>query len=326
MEHTYSIYGLRLDADRSLPGLVDGADGAPADVEVWTRKAPMWVRNAAIGARQLRFDSADAHGDLPSSIRVWRYIDSGAFHFVYRDGIEFVIDRDGRRISATCEGSATLEDSASYLVGVILGFALRLKGRIALHASVVAIDEGAVLLLGESGSGKSTTAAAFAVMGYEILADDVCVLIEIDDEFWVEAAYPGIRLWPDAANVMFGPDNALPRITPSWDKRYLDLSGEKYRFHSNRLPIGALYWLGESQRAGNTLSVSELRASELLMRLVTTSYPGYLLDSEMKSSEFGTLARLAKKTPGREVGIYADLDAVPSVCRAIVDDFRRRLG
>jgi len=325
MEHSYSIYGLRLEVDQSLPEFVRAANGAAADVEVWMRQVPVWATRAAAGSKQLRFGSGDAQDELPASVQVWRYVGSGAFHFVYRDGVEFVIDSHGQRISATCSGSATLQDAASYLVGVILGFALRLKGRIALHASVVAIENRAVVLLGDAGSGKSTTAAAFAVMGYEILADDVCVPIESGGDFWVEPAYPGIRLWPDAVNAMFGSDDALPKITPTWDKRFLDLSGEKYRFHSNRLPIGALYWLVESQSAENTPCVKDMRASELMMNLVAMSYPGYLLDSEMKSDEFDTLARLAATVPGGEVRIRTDLPAVPEVCRAIIKDFQGRM-
>ena len=220
------------------------------------------------------------------------------------------------------DGTATFQDAASYLVGAILGFALRLKGRVALHASVVAIDERAVVLLGDAGSGKSTTAAAFAFMGYPILADDVCVLGEDDGDLLVEPAYPGIRLWPDAVESMFGVEDALPRVTPGWEKRLLNLSIGDCRFQSTRLPIGALYRLLETQTSEEVPSVKRLRASERMMNLVAMSYPDYLLDGEMKSKEFDMLARLASSVPGGVVRIHADLSAVPEVCRVIIEDFQ----
>jgi hypothetical protein len=324
MEHSYSIYGLRLQADRSLPGLTMVDDDARTDVEVWMRGVPDWAASAAAGTKRIRFDSGDARSETPASIVVSRYVESGAFQFNYADGVEFLIEERGRRISVTCKGSATLQDAASYLVGVILGFALRLRGRIALHASVVAIDDHAVLLLGEAGSGKSTTAAAFALMGHEILADDVCVPVESGGEFWAEPAYPGIRLWPDVVDTMFGSHDALPRITPAWDKRFLDLTAETYRFHSKRLPIGALYWLVPSHGSERSPHLRELRASERMMKLVNMSYPDYLLDSGMKSHEFDTLGRLATMVPGREVEVLHDLHAVPEICRAIIENFRQR--
>jgi hypothetical protein len=322
MEQAYSIYGLRLEADQILPGLVKAGNGPSADVSVWMRRAPTWATGAARGLKLLRFDSGDAHGALPATVQVWRYVESGAFHFTYRGGVEFLIDSRGEKISAMCTESATVQDAASYLVGVILGFALRLKGRTVLHASVVVIDDRAVVLLGDACSGKSTTAAAFSLMGHEILADDVCVLIESGGECWVEPAYPGIRLWPDAVEAMFGSPEALPKISPGWDKRLLTLSGGEHRFRSTRLPIGALYWLTESQWTENTPCMSDLRASELMMKLVSMSYPDYLLNGEMRSNEFDTLARLAANVPGSEIKVCNDLFAVPETCRAIIADFR----
>lgn len=322
MQYAYSIYGLRLDVDRPLPGLVNAAGNSPTDVTVWSRRAPEWVTRDTRGVKELRFDSGDAGEGLPSSIQAWQYVESGAFQVAYRDGVQFVIAGSGESIFASFDGTATFQDAASYLVGAILGFALRLKGRVALHASVVAIDGRAVVLLGDAGSGKSTTAAAFAFMGYPVLADDVCALAEDNGDFLVGPSYPGIRLWPDAVESMFGVEDALPRVTPGWGKRLLDLSIGDCRFQSSSLPIGALYRLLETRAPEEVPSVKRLRASERMMNLVTMSYPDYLLDDDMKSKQFDVLARLASRVPGGEVRIYADLSAVPEVCRVIVEDFQ----
>lgn len=60
----------------------------------------------------------------------------------------------------------------------ILGAAMRLiRGEISFHASAIAEGENATLFLGDSGAGKSTNAAKHAVLGSEILADDVCSLV-----------------------------------------------------------------------------------------------------------------------------------------------------
>lgn len=324
MQHAYSIYGVRLEADQALPALADSLIGGTPGVRVWMRQAPAWADMAARGSKALWFCSGDAQDDLPASVRVWRYTESGAFQFVYRDGVEFIIDTHGRRISAVLNGSATLDDAASYLVGTVLAFALRLRGKIALHASVVVIDDRAVVLLGDAGSGKSTTAAGFAVMGYSILTDDVCVPIEVEGNFCVEPAYPGIRLWPDAAEAMFGSRNVLPRITCGWDKRLLDLSGEEFRFHRCRLPIGAFYCLRHTSSADVVTRIRSLSAADLMMRLVAMSYPGYLLDGVMKSKEFDTFSRLATELPGNQIEIHEDLFAVPRICSAIAEDFRSR--
>ena len=319
MSKSFSIYGLRIRANRCIPGLTAAPDTDPPDVEI-DFGASLPCSKAGMEARHLQFDSGDGKSHLPPSVRVWRFEESGAYHFIYRDGIEFMIDDSGGKISAACNGSATLEDAVSYLVGVILGFVLRLKGRAALHASVVDIEGRAVVLLGDAGSGKSTTAAAFAMLGHGVLADDVCAPVEHAGRFWVEPAYPGIRLWPDAVNAIFGARDALPRISPAWDKRLLDLSRGAYQFRSNRLPVGAFYLLRPVSGVEEAMPIKRLRGPELLMKLVAMSYPHYLLDKRMKATQFGLLSRLAAAAPGVSLSIREEIASVPDICRAIVDD------
>ena len=92
-----------------------------------------------------------------------------------------------------------------------------------LHASAVAIEGRAVAIVGPSGAGKSSTAAAFARLGYPVLSDDIVALTGDGQRFHVQPAYPRVRLWPSAVTSLFGSRDALPRIVPDWEKRYLPL-------------------------------------------------------------------------------------------------------
>ena len=58
--------------------------------------------------------------------------------------------------------------------------ALRFHDRHVLHAAAVERDGHAVVVLGESGAGKSTFAYAAAHAGWGIIADDLCV-VEVGD-------------------------------------------------------------------------------------------------------------------------------------------------
>src|SRR5271156_6758875 len=80
------------------------------------------------------------------------------------------------------------------------------------------------------GAGKSTTAAAFARRGFAILSDDVSALWDCRPPFLLQPAYPQLRLWPSSVRLLFGADDALPPLTPNWDKRGLDLSTPVHRF------------------------------------------------------------------------------------------------
>ena len=72
----------------------------------------------------------------------------------------------------TAEGSLG-SDIRVFLLGSCLGALLHQRGVLALHASAIETDQGAVLFMGDSGMGKSTTLQAFIKRGYKMLADDI---------------------------------------------------------------------------------------------------------------------------------------------------------
>ncbi len=72
-------------------------------------------------------------------------------------------------------------DAFKKLRGVIRALVSDLRGGLALHASAVALDSSAVLVLGRSGSGKSTAAAGLCARnGGHLLADDAATLEDIN--------------------------------------------------------------------------------------------------------------------------------------------------
>jgi hypothetical protein len=96
---------------------------------------------------------------------------------------------------------------------------LRERGRYALHASAVARDGRALLMAGESGSGKSSTALSLIHTGWDWLADDV-VLLE-------PATVP--RLHGLARGFAFHPELAqrLPGLTGEAvaEKQFVEIGG-----------------------------------------------------------------------------------------------------
>ena len=76
------------------------------------------------------------------------------------------------------EEPLTYADAAVYLLGPVLGFVMRLRGIVPLHASAVMIGTGATVFVGDAGAGKSTTAGAFAALGYGVLSDDLLPLMD----------------------------------------------------------------------------------------------------------------------------------------------------
>src|SRR5262249_28277083 len=139
----------------------------------------------------------------------------------------------------------------------------------------------------------------------------------------VRPAYPYIRLWPDSVRHLFGEGADLPRLTPNWDKRYLDLAGPSYAFQTAPLPLGAVYVLGERVPQGALPEVEALPAREALVTLLANSYRNELLDSAMRATEFALIGRLVNSVPVRRVRPVAGRDQLPLLCDTVIADFRQ---
>jgi len=247
--------------------------------------------------------------------------DGAWFQMRYSDGTEFLVDRLGTRLWASWPQPLTVEDTATYLLGPVMGFVLLLRGTHCLHASAIDVGGRAIALVGPAGAGKSTTAAAFAKLGYGVLSDDVVTLADVHGELSVHPAYPCIRLWPESAKALFGSADALPLLTPNWDKRYLDLAADEHRFQSAALPLAAIYVLGE--RSGETTPRVESMAPQAAMiELVGNAYVPRLKDKAARAEEFKVLGHVVATVPLRRAIPGADLAQVYRLCEVILDDFR----
>lgn len=280
---------------------------------------PSWLDREQ-ATKQLWFMRPNEEPGANPRLIVWRLRDY--FHLRYADGTQFVVDNAGTRVWATWPtGTLTLEDTATYLLGPVMGFVLLLRGCVSLHACAVAVDGGALALVGPAGSGKSTTAAAFAERGYAILAEDVVTLQDRGAEFLVQPGYPSIRLWPSSVEALYGATATLPRLTPTWDKCYLDLTQEKYEFQRQPLPLAAIYLLGERQDDRAPL-VGKIASTERLMSLVANTYATYLMDKSMRAREFEMLGRVLESLPIKRVTPHSDPARIGELCQTIIEDFR----
>ena len=315
----YSVYGLRLKTNLPIPGLITIPNPLEVDVEVRLGQMPLWHAEGLEGARPWYTSPVrDATGQ--PVLRVWA--EGDYFKLFYSDGTRFLVDSSGRNIWATWPDTLTLEDTVIYLEGPVLGFVLRLRGVTCLHASAVAVDSQALTLVGPAGAGKSTTAATFASLGFPILSDDVVALSDGGASFLVNAGYPRVRLWPESFVNLYGSSDSLPPLTPTWDKRYLDLTENGYRFQNEPLPLGAIYFIAERASDASRPRIEAVGAREGMMLLVKNTYTNYMLDMTLRAQEFELLSRLVAHVPLRQINPHTDPTHLPQLCEAVLADFR----
>ena len=139
------------------------------------------------------------------------------------------------------------DEAAAAFILSVLPLILPLVGLEPLHGSALILPAGtALLVLGVSGSGKSTTAGSLRASGLRFLADDACA---IDDHG---------RIWPGpplTAGQHLVPDDASRELTRYDGKRIIEVQGA-----GDPLPIGATAILDPSD--GARLAIRSLPAGE----------------------------------------------------------------
>ncbi|HEX2201924.1 MAG TPA: hypothetical protein VHG91_01435 [Longimicrobium sp.] len=321
----YLLYGLRAETDRPLPGLApEPWEGAP-DLRIWLGSVPAGVFGPSSPERPwLLADRAPAPGEDPT-LRAWRAADGTAYRLAYADGVEVRVDAAGGRVACTWPPSLTLEDAATYLLGPACGFVLRLRGVTALHASAVALGGAAIALCGPAGAGKSTTAAAFAARGRPVLSDDVVPLLDSGEGILARPAYPHLRLWPDAVRALRGEGADLPPLTPTWDKRFLDLAAEG-AFHALPLPLAGVYVLGGREDGPGAPRLERVPPGAAVLDLVANVYMGWLPDAAARGRDLALLGRVAASVPVSVATAHADPARLEALCAMIEADAASHRG
>jgi len=311
----HRAFGLCIDSNLPLPGLPSSLETDPADICVHLAHEHLSTPVELL----YRSPNLDEAGE--PILLVWGTC-CQAYRFDYCDGTRFWITATGSEVYSTWPSGLTADDTVVYLYGPILGFILRLRGIVSLHASGVLLDDRAIALIGAPGAGKSTTAAAFVRAGYRAITDDVFAILDSPQGFLVQPAYPGIRLWPESVRDLWGSPDALPRLTMGWEKRYLNLQDESYSADSRPLPVTAAYFLAER--------VEDPRAPYLdaeppsVLDLLANTYAGYALNPQMRAHEFDVLTRFANSVPARRLVPHSDAARLPELCRLIEEDLSAR--
>jgi hypothetical protein len=324
MHFDYSVYGLQICANLPLPGLFLSPATRDVNLEVCLQSTPLMLNEMLQGASELWYTSPykDDHGT--PGLRVWKLAGGAYFKLQYSDGTEFIIDCMGTRVWSVWPDTLTLQYTVLYLLGPVLGFVLRLHGTTCLHATAIAVGDQAIAFLGPAGAGKSTTAAAFAKLGHPVLSDDIVTLLDYGSAFWVQPGYPLLRLWPTSVNILYGGPDVLPKLVPddsSWDKRYLSLAGNGYKFQHEALPLAAIYLLDERSSESAAPFVETITPSAGIMRLIANTSVNYLLDKTMRGREFELLGRVVDTVPIRRIVPHSDPAYLSKLCHVILDDF-----
>jgi hypothetical protein len=318
----YIAFGLSLASSQSIPRLSNTpsfSSAAEADVRIELDARPTWFSSSHPARVRYASPHRDASGH---SMLTLSEFENGWLRLLFADGSDFLIDPAGRQVWCDRPAALTLDDFSAYLLGPVMGFVLRLHGRVCLHASAMAVRGSAFAIVGPSGAGKSTTAAAFALAGWPILSDDIVPVSDGSEGFVAHPGYPRLRLSPESLTAI---DNLSGRsaTAATWDddrRYYLDYVERGYVFQATPLPLAAVYVLQQRDAQREAPAISACSGSDALMTLVAHSFASTLFDRDMRARDLTTLSRLVDAVPVRVISRADDLERLPAVVDAILAD------
>ena len=200
------------------------------------------------------------------------------------------------------------------ILGRMMAFLMRQRGWLSLHASGVVINGHTVLFLGESGSGKSTTSAAFHVCGCPVVTDDVGAVRVVDGRCVVCRVGSRLRLLSDARTVLRG---AVPEGSLEWDKYSYDL--QTGIALADVLPVSRIYVLEygdrlESSRMSELAAVAFLSTHSFIKRR--------RMDSAALESHLRDCCSVASVAPLFRLSRTRSLHALPELAVWVQEDVK----
>lgn len=274
--HHYTAYGLHIRSELALPHFGAAAPGEP---DVFVRLGP--VPRSLPEPKRIASNWQAAPGDFLLCVE-------SKLRCRVTGGREITVER----LNGVGDDLA-----AAWLMGSACTALLQQRGLLTLHASAVCVDAGAVLFLGNSGAGKSTLAAALAMRGFKVLADDVAaVRIAQRGPPLVWPGYPNMRLWADAFGLLGLPAGDRRRVRDGSNKYLLPAEN----FAASPRKLHAAYNLG--QRNSETLEIRRATPVQALRILRRHTHRFRYADGfGNQEAVFRALANIARRVPIQKV-------------------------
>ena len=197
---------------------------------------------------------------------------------------------EGKHIRIDLDDGSDDRSVRLFLLGSCFGAILHQRGVMPLHASAIDTPRGAILICGNSGMGKSTTVTALVDRGYRMITDDVAALRKEGGRFWLETAYPQVKLWENSLQHLGKDTEGLDQVRPELSKRVLRLGSS---IANKPCKVLGLVWF----YFGEGPSLREARGNERFFAIKKNVYRRSFLTPSRKRSHYARCIDLARQLP-----------------------------
>lgn len=193
---------------------------------------------------------------------------------------------------------------------------LRSEGLQFVHAAAVGTEHGGALLVGQGGSGKSSTALACLESGLRYLGDDYCMLESRNGEYFAHALYTTAKLVGDQDLIRF-PKLAAHVFNPNRepDQKLAFFLQDHFGQHFIRsFPVRAVVLPKVAHR--DTTTIEPCKAAEALAAIAPSSM-SQLPASGAQDLKF--LGEISRRLPAYRMHLGYDTHRLPALLAGLIE-------
>lgn len=267
-----------------------------------------------------------------SAIHSWESNEWQRFDF-YRQpevALRFYLHKAGKKLFISKSEQIPEHEVEAFLIGSIAGRSLRLQGVTCLHSSVLEYQGKAFAILGPTGAGKSTTAAALLNAGARLISDDIGALVWRSELPYIESGYPAVRLLPQTMGVFgLNPEQYDPVMSVDY-KRYVPLITEAktqnkntfgWQFHKESCQLSGIYVLSQRDSSLQQIQFQNLSQQQSMIALAPHIFATHMMGHTQQRKAFMDVAKLVRNIQVRSVSCPDHIESLPIIAEQILSDF-----
>jgi hypothetical protein len=311
----YQLYGLVISSENLLPG----------ETSIGNREVDVQVRQVCSPKFPPSPSNWFMNWHLPGGEK-WLSCakTEGGYLLRFNELADFTIDRIGSEIVCMPRPGIPEDTIQHLLLDQVLPLVVNLRGGEALHASGVLTSQGVVAFAGPAGSGKSTVAGSLVKEGFPFVSDDCLTLSKKGLDIYAIPAYPGLRLWDDAQEHLFGENGKIESVAHYTCKLRVDIEDKPESYSTEPKPLRRLYDIVHSpeMEGRSDIVIGKLSGRDSFMALVRCAFRLDITDCQMLTRQFEFLKRVASAVSVRRLSFRKDFQLLSAVREAILQDLK----
>jgi energy-coupling factor transporter ATP-binding protein EcfA2 len=228
--------------------------------------------------------------------------------------------KQGKNIVVERKGQSDWDSVRLFCLSNAFAALLQQRNQIPLHCSAFLDNGELVLIMGDSGAGKSTTLAAILNRGYMPFSDDVCVpmLKGVNKELFMCSSYPMMKYWGDTfEKVQINDGQKDRKIRPDMDKFGVYFH-EKFITDFKKVKLVVMI---EKNLGADSVSSKKLEGIDLFKRLERNAYRGeYLGFTGLQKEHFMLFTCIANTTKTMLISRPISENSIDEVIEAILNE------